>query len=332
MQATLLKPCWQIGKIFYTRTPWNVNTEPVQQFHFTILSLRSVRFEARAPLHVCRLLRGPLQPSLLCSLPCLALAWCALLHLPQLSLCMDRWDLSFCQHFIYLFIAEFENVSLSAMFKFVFPLLILMSGMDLSWTQVIKSILLCFSTETTRWLYSSGPCTLQRSSWRQSSSSTTWGSSRQAPPPSRPTARSTPTTWAGGRTGGRCSGSAGTSRLSTPSSSRSCPTMGWSGTPRTPGGWRRPRTDEIRKTLAIWFKGPTIGGSTGSKYYHWGDKAQLWIIVTESSLLSTHNFLAYLFPFCAIIASSIIRSCANVPYSNSQFSALVPFIKSCLAY
>lgn len=33
--------------------------------------------------------------------------------------------------------AEFENVSLSAMFKFVFPLLILMSGMDLSWTQVI---------------------------------------------------------------------------------------------------------------------------------------------------------------------------------------------------
>ena len=32
--------------------------------------------------------------------------------------------------------AEFENVSLSAMFKFVFPLLILMSGMDLSWTQV----------------------------------------------------------------------------------------------------------------------------------------------------------------------------------------------------
>ena len=35
--------------------------------------------------------------------------------------------------------AEFENVSLSAMFKFVFPLLILMSGMDLSWTQVINS-------------------------------------------------------------------------------------------------------------------------------------------------------------------------------------------------
>ena len=35
--------------------------------------------------------------------------------------------------------AEFENVSLSAMFKFVFPLLILMSGMDLSWTQVILS-------------------------------------------------------------------------------------------------------------------------------------------------------------------------------------------------
>ena len=219
------------------------------------------------------------------------------------------------------------------MFKFVFPLLILMSGMDLSWTQVMKSILmLCFSTETTRWLYSSGPCTLQRSSWRQSSSSTTWGSSRQAPPPLRPTARSTLTTWAGGRTGGRCSGSAGTSRLSTPSSSRSCPTMGWFGTPRTPGGWRRPRTDEIRKTLAIWFKGPTIGGSTGSKYYHWGDKAQLWIIVTEASLLSTHNFLAYLFPFCAVIASSIIRSCANVPYSNSHFSAPVPFLKSCLAY
>ena len=93
MQATLLKSCWQIGKIFYTRTPWNINTQPVKQFHFTNLSLRSVRIEARAPLHVCWLLRGPLQPSLLCSLPWLALAWRALLHLPQLSLCLDRWDL-----------------------------------------------------------------------------------------------------------------------------------------------------------------------------------------------------------------------------------------------
>ena len=101
MQATLLKSCWQIKKIFYARTPWNVNTQPVQHFHFTILSLRSVRFEARAPLHVCRLLRGPLQPSLLCSLPCLALAWRALLHLPQLPLRLDWWNFSCRQHFIY---------------------------------------------------------------------------------------------------------------------------------------------------------------------------------------------------------------------------------------
>lgn len=32
-------------------------------------------------------------------------------------------------------------MSLSAMFKFVFPLLILMSGMDLSWTQVITFLI-----------------------------------------------------------------------------------------------------------------------------------------------------------------------------------------------
>ena len=34
-------------------------------------------------------------------------------------------------------VPEFENVSLSALLKFVFPLLILMSGLDLSWTQVV---------------------------------------------------------------------------------------------------------------------------------------------------------------------------------------------------
>ena len=97
----------------------------------------------------------------------LAWLWLGVLYCTYLN-SLYVWTgeiLSFCQHFTYLFVAEFENVSLSAMFKFVFPLLILMSGMDLSWTQVMKSILLlCFSTETTRWLYSSGPCTLQRSS------------------------------------------------------------------------------------------------------------------------------------------------------------------------
>ena len=45
----------------------------------------------------------------------------------------------YCTYLNSLYVwTEFENVSLSAMFKFVFPLLILMSGMDLSWTQVIS--------------------------------------------------------------------------------------------------------------------------------------------------------------------------------------------------
>jgi len=43
----------------------------------------------------------------------------------------------YCTYLNSLYVwAEFENVSLAAMVKFVFPLLILMSGMDLSWTQV----------------------------------------------------------------------------------------------------------------------------------------------------------------------------------------------------
>lgn len=43
----------------------------------------------------------------------------------------------YCTYFNSVYVwTEFENVSATALLKFVFPLLILMSGMDLSWTQV----------------------------------------------------------------------------------------------------------------------------------------------------------------------------------------------------
>ena len=124
-----------------------------------------------------------------------------------------------------------------------------------------------FLKQTSRWQYFSGLFTLPPCCWLQSCWSTMWGWSRRVPPPLRQTARSGPTISAGARIGGRYWATAGTWLSSTPSSSRDSLTMGCSGTPRAPGDWRRQRTDEIRKALAAWLKGPTIDGSSGSQYY-----------------------------------------------------------------
>ena len=89
---------------------WNWSVMPVSfvlQHHWTLpkhwgisniidlLSLRSVCLETRAPLHVRGLLRWAFQPSILRPLPGMALAGGPLLHIPQLTLCLDWWEFSF---------------------------------------------------------------------------------------------------------------------------------------------------------------------------------------------------------------------------------------------
>ena len=50
----------------------------------------------------------------------------------------------YCTYFNSLYVwTEFGLVSPLALLKFVFPLLILMSGMDISWTQVRKGNIYC---------------------------------------------------------------------------------------------------------------------------------------------------------------------------------------------
>ena len=95
----LFPSCWHVNDVMDMIVQWWKiwvmecsacwNCSVIKDF----LSLRSVRLKAGAPLHVCRLLRRPLQPQILRPLPRLALARGPLLHLPQLALCLDWWEL-----------------------------------------------------------------------------------------------------------------------------------------------------------------------------------------------------------------------------------------------
>ena len=273
----LFPSCWHVNDVMDMIVQWWKiwvmecsacwNCSVIKDF----LSLRSVRLKAGAPLHVCRLLRRPLQPQILRPLPRLALARGPLLHLPQLALCLDWWELwivliGLCKCLILQSLRMCRCLlcsSLSSRF----------SSSCLGWTcpgprwHFQVQVKRWFLKQTSRWQYFSGLFTLPPCCWLQSCWSTMWGWSRRVPPPLRQTARSGPTILAGARIGGRYWATAGTWLSSTPLSSRDSLTMGCSGTPRAPGDWRRQRTDEIRKALAAWLKGPTIDGSSGSQYY-----------------------------------------------------------------